>query len=730
METAAAAAAASSSTNINTETELNNDTSEYWSIFTIDNVKSVVKLESNTRLIWRPYSSSFKSTPPPTLDGSHKSDITLPIDSVCIVSITGTSKFSLHCLVINDKVQPLSRTYEKHDFAFISRLGDLPSVPTVSDDVIDDVTDDVSGWINHLKKLVDKTNGYPSERKPVFVYINPYSGTKKAVQIWENDCIPLLKDAGLSFEDHKTEYAGDAMDKVGKLQLENYSAIATVGGDGILSEVINGIMNRSDWETAIKTPLAPIPGGTGNATSYSLYYNTTAVCAICHLVKGQSKKSDLFLAAQPTVGKYIWGFLSCNYGIVAESDFGSEKIRWAGSLRPSIWAVYRIMCGTSYKCKITYLPTEVPRQDWYNVKCSRDCQHCKNALAQLTNDYVTDHSHSSHNSRHHHRRNHHHGNEDSGSESESESESESSESSSYTSSDGENDRGENDHDMENQSSSTNSMDSGGNNGDDEGSSVCTSSSSSSSSAINGMIVEDYDDVTNDVNMTKPTPTSQPIVSSSSSSSSSTSLTTEKKDKTGDDVNAITDDDGSTLPELPESANTVSTDGDFNPTQQINDVTYGPQYTTSMSTCGEWAGDVPSRFATLFGGYEHYQAGGAVPSGWAVQERMELNWVSIQKMPWLMTGMHTAPYAHMVDGCMDITYATAEGFTRISFLKLFMQFSDGSFLNSPKLSYMKVRSFTLEPLDQMGYVGIDGERIPFAPISVHVAQAITNFVCFV
>lgn len=708
MEQQAAAAAASSSSSSSVPTETCVDTTEYWSIFTVDNVKCAVKLEGSQRLIWRPYSSSFKSTPPPVLDGTNKSDVTLPMDDICIVSALGNAKFALHCLVVNDKVQPLSRVYEKHEFAFVSRLGELP-VPVVTEKKGEDC-----GWMEHIKGIVDECNGHPSQRNPVFVYINPYSGTKKSVYIWENECIPLLKDAGLSFEEHKTEFAGDAMDRVGKLQLDKYSAIATVGGDGILSEIINGLMNRSDWETAIKTPLAPIPGGTGNATSYSLYYNITATCAICHLVKGRSRRSDLFLASQPTVGKYIWGFLSCNYGIVAESDFGSEKIRWAGSLRPSIWAVYRIMCGTSYKCKVTYLPTEVPRQDWYNVKCVRGCPHCKNALAQLTNDYVADHSHRSFDS--------------------DDEDSDASESSSNSSSQS----GKSDDSY----GSEDSFDSGGN-GDDERS-ASSSSATPSTSNLNNASPDDDDynmtDATAKRTATSSTST-QPIVSSSSSSSSSTfsEKKPSKDEENGEKDEGEGEDDGSSLPELPQpkeidsenaGADTLPNASNVNGTQQIEDVSYGPQYTTSMSSCAEWSGDIPARFSSLFSGYEHYQIGGSVPSGWAVQERMELNWVSIQKMPWLMTGMHTAPYAHMVDGCMDITYATNEGFTRMSFLKLFMQFSDGSFLNSPKLSYLKVRSFTLEPLDEMGYVGIDGERIPFAPISVHVAQAITNFVCFV
>lgn len=47
--------------------------------------------------------------------------------------------------------------------------------------------------------------------------------------------------------------------------------IVTIGGDGVLFEVMNGIMERPDWKQIINTiPLAIIPGGSGNGLAKSL----------------------------------------------------------------------------------------------------------------------------------------------------------------------------------------------------------------------------------------------------------------------------------------------------------------------------------------------------------------------------------------------------------------------------------------------------------------------------
>lgn len=47
--------------------------------------------------------------------------------------------------------------------------------------------------------------------------------------------------------------------------------IIVIGGDGVLYEVINGIMERPDWKNIIKMiPFGIIPGGSGNGLAKSL----------------------------------------------------------------------------------------------------------------------------------------------------------------------------------------------------------------------------------------------------------------------------------------------------------------------------------------------------------------------------------------------------------------------------------------------------------------------------
>lgn len=56
------------------------------------------------------------------------------------------------------------------------------------------------------------------------------------------------------------------------VKMDDYRGIIVVSGDGLIYEVINGIMNRPDWPMAIKMPIGQIPGGSANALACCTAY--------------------------------------------------------------------------------------------------------------------------------------------------------------------------------------------------------------------------------------------------------------------------------------------------------------------------------------------------------------------------------------------------------------------------------------------------------------------------
>jgi len=579
----------------------NKDESKVYSgIFSVNKVRCALTMSSQG-LSWMPLSvvksvASGENTA--TSNGcqtdSFLGTTKLAWSDISLVQELSGRGFALHCLCVDEKAPQMARVYVVHKLIFVGETSGAELPPVSAEDsegIADPIHRQERGWLSAVRTAVRATNGDPSTRKPLLVFINPYSGTKQGESIWRNNCQPLCDAAGLQTEIVVTDHAGHALEFVHDFDRSQYSAIATVGGDGILNEVINGLMTRDDWKDVIGIPVCPVPGGTGNACGYTLYNSVNPCCCVAHIIRNITRKMDIFLCVQPESKEFIWGVLDFSNGIIAEADFGSETIRWAGSLRPSIWAVYRIMMGSMYNWRISYLPVDVPTQDWRGVRCTRNCKYCQNALQRQQDAAAAAH-------------------------------------------------------------------------DEE----------------------------------------EEKKGDAASMSSTATTTTTKPAKAAEKT------EGAVKVSQPKPPS-------------------GPAYTSNMSTTTSWVDSVPSMYSSLFEGYKHHELGKPLPEGWVVKDNLTLCFSCFQKLPWLMPGMQATPYSHLADGCMDVAFATSEAFSRVQFISLFATLGDGGHAEHPKLTYQKVRSFTVEPLDNSGYIGVDGERMPFGSAQFHVAQGLMNFLCY-
>jgi len=200
--------------------------------------------------------------------------------------------FALHCLCVDEKAPQMPRLYVVHRLIFVGETSgaELPPVSAVDDEGIHDpIHKQERAWFNTIRTAVRLANGDPSSRKPLLVFVNPYSGTKQGESIWRQTCQPLCDAAGLRTVVIVTDHAGHAREFVHDFDSSDYSAIATVGGDGILNEVINGLMTRDDWKDVIGIPVCPVPGGTGNACGYTLYNSVDPCGCIAHIIRNVTK---------------------------------------------------------------------------------------------------------------------------------------------------------------------------------------------------------------------------------------------------------------------------------------------------------------------------------------------------------------------------------------------------------------------------------------------------------
>lgn len=224
-------------------------------------------------------------------------------------------------------------------------------------------------WKNAIIRLVRgctdpyESVGTPPANRQLLIFVNPRSGPGRALQIFQQRVVPVLAEADIHYQLIVTDRANHAKDYIRSVDLQPWDGLVIVSGDGLLYEVINGLMEREDWKTAIKIPLGIVPGGSGNglarAIGYALkepYVDNMVLTSTLNLVTGRKQAMDLVRVQTAT--QTIYSFLSVGWGIMADIDIESEKLRAIGGARFTVWAAARVIGLRSYRGRVSFLPVE------------------------------------------------------------------------------------------------------------------------------------------------------------------------------------------------------------------------------------------------------------------------------------------------------------------------------------------------------------------------------------
>uniref|UniRef100_A0A3P9IB41 sphingosine kinase n=1 Tax=Oryzias latipes TaxID=8090 RepID=A0A3P9IB41_ORYLA len=210
----------------------------------------------------------------------------------------------------------------------------------------------------------------------MLLLVNPQSGKGQALTLFNSQVKQMLNEAGVTHTLFITERQNHARELVKGADLSQWDALVIMSGDGLLYEVINGLLERSDWEEAIRTPLGILPGGSGNALAASVHYYSRAspvfgedLLVSCGflLCRGLVFPMDLVSVRFPS-GQRLFSFLSLAWGFVADVDVESEKYRHFGAARFTIGTLVRLACLHVYRGKLEYLPAAGPPDDWVVVQ--------------------------------------------------------------------------------------------------------------------------------------------------------------------------------------------------------------------------------------------------------------------------------------------------------------------------------------------------------------------------
>lgn len=114
--------------------------------------------------------------------------------------------------------------------------------------------------------------GFTQRPKRLLLFVNPYGGKKKALKLFENFGKPLFSIAGVDVSVIVSQRQNQIRDILIHHNLDMFDSVGCVGGDGTVSELLNGLVIREcrlrgiDPDTAAQDlpkpslPVGIIPG--------------------------------------------------------------------------------------------------------------------------------------------------------------------------------------------------------------------------------------------------------------------------------------------------------------------------------------------------------------------------------------------------------------------------------------------------------------------------------------
>lgn len=297
-----------------------------------------LRIEGDTTAVKRPKSSRTCFCIP--LPGGKSSDpLLLPIQNLNILNVElhDTNMLRISALIPENPAEDES-SVKLYNLAYSVDSENAKEAKEFSSAIMNEVYKDVA----------------PGKR--IKVLINPFGGQGKAKTIYERQVKPVFEAAKCVMDVQFTERHGHAIDIAKEINIDKFDSIVTVSGDGVIHEVINGFLQRSDAREAIrKLPLGVIPGGTGNALSISLLGEKAGFdpqYTALQVIKGKPMTFDLCSVTYDD--HRYFSFLSQNYGITAYADLGTEHMRWMGDGRTIVGLLQQIFGKRTYSMEASF----------------------------------------------------------------------------------------------------------------------------------------------------------------------------------------------------------------------------------------------------------------------------------------------------------------------------------------------------------------------------------------
>ncbi|XP_039995844.1 LOW QUALITY PROTEIN: ceramide kinase [Xiphias gladius] len=242
-------------------------------------------------------------------------------------------------------------------------------------------------WIEVINGQLSLLTNRP---KSLMVYINPYGGKQHGKCIYEQKVAPLFCCACISADVIVTVRANHARNHLEtEANLDKYDGVVCVGGDGMFSEIVHGLVTRTQTDHGVDqnqpdAELVPcslririIPVGSTDCICFATVGTNDPVTSTLHIIVGDSQPMDVCSVHHNDIFlRYSISLLG--YGFYGDVLTDSERKRWLGPARYDLSGVKTFLSHNYYEGAISFLPAEDnmgnPRD---KLQCRSGCPVCQ-----------------------------------------------------------------------------------------------------------------------------------------------------------------------------------------------------------------------------------------------------------------------------------------------------------------------------------------------------------------